>query len=83
MKNHNIKFKKLNLVSFKDRVIKTVKTFTIGNHISDSLSVPLRQIMYLSFGRLRDLTTRATVTRNFLKLVLKLNKNHGADFTIK
>nr|QTW92172.1 RNA-dependent RNA polymerase [Colletotrichum higginsianum mitovirus 1] len=83
MKKNNIKFKKLNLVSFKDRVIKSIKTFTIGNHIPDSLSVPLRQIMYLSFGRIRDLTTRATVTANFLKLILKLNKNHGSDFTIK
>lgn len=79
MKNLN----KINLLAFKSKFQKTIKTFTIRDNLPDSLSVPLRQIMHLSFGRIRDLSSRAKVTKDFLMLILKLNKNHGADFTIK
>jgi hypothetical protein len=79
----NLNFNKIKLSAFQSRFQKTIKTFTIRESISDSLSVPLKQILHLSFGRIGDLASRAKVTKNFLALVLKLNKNHGADFTIK
>nr|UPW42220.1 MAG: putative RNA dependent RNA polymerase [Inner Mongolia grassland mitovirus 8] len=79
MKNLN----KLNILAIKSKFQRSVKMFTIKDSIFDSLSVPLRQIMHLSFGRIRDLSSRARVTKNFLSLVLKLHKNHGTDFTIK
>jgi hypothetical protein len=74
---------KISIKAFQSRFQRTIKTFTIQDSILDSLSVPLRQIHHLAFGRIRDLASRASVTKNFLMLVLKLNKNHGSDFTIK
>nr|URY18743.1 RNA-dependent RNA polymerase [Erysiphe necator associated mitovirus 35] len=57
--------------------------FSIRDSISNSLSIPLRQIQYLSFGKIRGLANRALITKNFMTFVLKMKKNHGADFTIK
>lgn len=74
---------KISIKAFQSRIQKSIKTFTIQESILDSLSVPLRQIHHLAFGRIRDLASRATVTKNFLMLVLKIKKNHGSDFTIK
>lgn len=57
--------------------------FPIHKSIVKSLAVPLRQILYLSMGRIRHLTNRTKVTLSFLELVLALKKNHGSNFTIK
>lgn len=82
-KNYNkINFKNLNSL-LKSNIVKTKKMFSIRDSISNSLQIPLRQILYLSFGKIRGLANRALVTKNFMIFVLKMKKNHGSDFTIK
>lgn len=82
-KNFNKKnFKNLNSL-LKSNIVKTKKMFSIRDSISNSLQIPLRQILYLSFGKIRGLANRALVTKNFMIFVLKMKKNHGSDFTIK
>lgn len=82
-KNYNKKnFKNLNSL-LKSNIVKTKKMFSIRDSISNSLQIPLRQILYLSFGKIRGLANRALVTKNFMIFVLKMKKNHGSDFTIK
>lgn len=75
-------YKNLNSL-LKSSIVKTKKMFSIRDSISNSLSIPLRQIQYLSFGKIRGLANRALITKNFMTFVLKMKKNHGADFTIK
>nr|QJT73703.1 RNA-dependent RNA polymerase [Botrytis cinerea mitovirus 3] len=75
-------YKNLNSL-LKSSIVKTKKMFSIRDSISNSLSIPLRQIQYLSFGKIRGLANRALITRDFMTFVLKMKKNHGADFTIK
>lgn len=75
-------YKNLNSL-LKSTIVKTKKMFSIRDSISNSLSIPLRQIQYLSFGKIRGLANRALITRDFMTFVLKMKKNHGADFTIK
>nr|UNI72652.1 MAG: RNA-dependent RNA polymerase [Botrytis cinerea mitovirus 3] len=75
-------YKNLNSL-LKSKIVKTKKMFSIRDSISNSLSIPLRQIQYLSFGKIRGLANRALITKNFMTFVLKMKKNHGADFTIK
>jgi len=80
---NNQVFNKINTMAFKKSFSKSEKMFTIKNNILDSLRVPVRQILYLSFGRLRGLSSRVKVTQDFFNLILVLKKNHGSDFTIK
>lgn len=75
-------YKNLNSL-LKSSIVKTKKMFSIRDSISNSLSIPLRQIQYLSFGKIRGLANRALMTRDFMTFVLKMKKNHGSDFTIK
>lgn len=78
-----LKFKKLNIRAFKEKFDKTSKMFTIRDKLADTLKAPIRQIISLSHGRVSGLASRAKLSRDFLSLVVRLNKNHGADFTIK
>nr|UYL94482.1 MAG: RNA-dependent RNA polymerase [Leptosphaeria biglobosa mitovirus 5] len=82
MKKQN-KLNNLNILAFKQKFQKSVKVFTIKDNIFDTLSIPLRQITYLSFGRISNLVNRVKVTSDFINLMLKIKKNHGDDFTIK
>jgi len=75
--------KNIKINAFKNSYSKSEKMFSIKDNLFDSLSIPIRQIIYLSFGRMRDLSSRFKVTQDFFKLILKINKNHGPDFTIK
>jgi len=82
----NIKFRKLNLINFqgvKEKIRIRSKMFAIDKKLVNRLSIPLRQIVYLSFGRIRGLSTKAKVCTNFLTFVLKMKKNHGTLYTIK
>jgi hypothetical protein len=81
MKTKNTK--QINILAFKSKYQSVSKMFTIRESISRSLSVPLRQIMNLSFGRVANLASKVKVTSDFLALILKIKKNHGDDFTIK
>lgn len=82
MKKQN-NLNQLNILAFKQKFQKSVKVFTIKDNIFDTLSIPLRQITYLSFGRISNLVNRVKVTSDFINLMLKIKKNHGDDFTIK
>jgi hypothetical protein len=59
------------------------KMFTIQPDLVDLLEIPLKQIIYLSFGRLRGLSSRFTLAKNFINHLVWMKDHHGADFTIK
>lgn len=47
------------------------------------LSVPWKKIISLSMGRVTGLRNRLVIASRFVQLILRLRKNHGADFTVK
>jgi hypothetical protein len=76
-KNKNFNFPK----STRIEIIE--KMFTIQPDLVDLLELPLKQIIYLSFGRLRGLSSRFTLAKNFINHLIWMKDHHGADFTIK
>lgn len=59
------------------------KMFTIRPDLAELLEVPFKQILYLSFGRLRGLANRSRIFADFIRHICVMKSNHGADYTIK
>ena len=47
------------------------------------LSVAWKKVLILSTGKISGLRNRLVITQQFIDLLVRLKKNHGADFTIK
>lgn len=47
------------------------------------LSVAWKKVLILSTGKISGLRNRLVITQQFIDLLLRTKKNHGADFTIK
>ena len=47
------------------------------------LAVPWKKIISLSTGKVSGLRNRLVITTNFIKLLVRLQENHEANFTIK
>jgi hypothetical protein len=43
----------------------------------------LPKIIYLSFDRIGRIRDRLVIANNFIQFLIKMNKNHGATFTVK
>lgn len=66
-----------------NRIELVDKMFTIQPDLVDHLKIPLKQIIYLSFGRLRGLSSRFTQANDFINHLVWMKEHHGADYTIK
>jgi len=66
-----------------NRIEVVDKMFTIQPDLVDHLEVPLKQIIYLSFGKIRGLSSRFTLAKKFILYLVWMKEHHGADFTIK
>jgi hypothetical protein len=81
----NIKFRnlKINFQGVRSKVQLRAKMFAIDNKLVNRLAIPLRQIVYLSFGRVRGLSAKAKVCKEFLAFVINMRRHHGTEYTIK
>lgn len=79
----------LNKIWSKTRKQKyqATKVFPISMEVlglsKSRLAVPWKKIISLSTGKVSGLRNRLVITMNFIKLLVRLKENHGADFTIK
>lgn len=77
MKNKNKIFSTSTKIEVKN------KMFTIRPDLAELLEIPFKQILYLSFGRLRGLANRSRIFADFIRHICVMKSNHGADYTIK
>jgi hypothetical protein len=79
-----INYKNINKrLSKSNRIEVLEKLFTIQPDLVDHLEIPLKQIIYLSFGKIRGLSSRFTMAKKFILHLVWMKEHHGADFTIK
>lgn len=70
------------LLLFRAKAVRLEKMFPVSE-IRRALPINLAKVVQLSLGRAGSLSERIRISHNFFAFVLKMNKNHGSEFTVK
>lgn len=84
MKSQKTQLTLLNSIKLlKARSATISKMFPLDSKLAASLLPYLRDANALALGRIERLKERVRMSHNFLHHIIKMEKNHGAEFTIK
>jgi len=70
-------------MNFKLKYILRAAILPVEKRSFSRLISFLPKIIYLSFDRVSRIRDRLVIANNFIQFIIKLNKNHGATFTVK
>ena len=71
------------ILNFKLKYILKDSILPVEKRSFSRLISFLPKIIYLSFDRVSRIRDRLVIANNFIQFLIKMNKNHGATFTVK
>jgi hypothetical protein len=70
------------LLLFRAKSARLEKMFPVSS-IRRALPIHLQKVVSLSMGRVGSLSDRIRIAHNFFSRILKINRHHGSEFTVK